>query len=87
MKYAKFSRATHPSVTWIYDENDAQYTNSTRVTEWVDIEFPPRAAVEVVPEHIKQLDKEIAGIRAKAEIEAQALTAKRNELLAITQTG
>ncbi|MDR5729669.1 MAG: hypothetical protein RB191_19815 [Terriglobia bacterium] len=66
-------------------EDEAKFSsNKIRLSEYVDVEFPPRAAEEVVPEQIAALEVQIAEVTNKFSKAITELKARKSELLAIT---
>ena len=66
-------------------DSDAKYAdNKIRFSEFVDVEFPPRAAEEVVPEQIAAIDAQLAEVADKFGKALAELKARKAELLAIT---
>jgi len=66
-------------------EDEAKFSsNKIRLSEYVDVEFPPRAAEEVVPEQIAAIDAQLAEVADKFGKALAELKARKAELLAIT---
>jgi hypothetical protein len=64
---------------------EAKYgSDKIRMSEYVDIDFPPRAAEEVVPEQIAAIDAQLAEVADKFGKALAELKARKAELLAIT---
>ncbi len=82
MKIAAFESEFGGLMYWPPDME--KYANSVRVTEYVDIEFPPRAKEEIVPAKIEKIDHEIAEITAKFTNELTELKTRKANLLALT---
>lgn len=61
----------------------AEKDTYVRVSEIVEVEFPPADRTEVITGMVKQLDEKINSVRANAEREVTELTRKRNDLLAL----
>lgn len=80
----------HVSATIEYEsvinEDGAKYRgpSSTRVSEWVDVDFPPCAADELVPEQLAMLDAAENELRAKFQEKLNELAEQRSKLRAIT---
>lgn len=70
----------------IYDEQHAKFASdgATRISEWVDVEFPPRKPEEIIPEQIAVLDKAEQELRAKFQQKLMEIAEQRGKLLALT---
>ena len=83
-KYAQFK-----DLKWVYvspmimDERSGEVTTLVRVSEWVEVEFTPRQADEMVPEQLAAIDADIATVTDKFGKALAELRARRAELLAI----
>jgi len=86
MKYAIFEY-TSPGLKGLricLSESEAKYGNDKiRFSEYVDIDFPPRTAEEVVPEQIAAIDAQLAEVTDKFGKALAELKARKAELLAI----
>lgn len=70
----------------IYDEMHAKFAinGATRISEWIDVEFPPRKPEEFIPEQIAVLDKAEQELRAKFQQKLMEIAEQRGKLLALT---
>lgn len=91
MKLAQFRRTidgSHYSYLTILSEEDSRtsvYAHGyTRVTEWVEVEFPPRDEREYVPEHLAQLDSAESELRSKFQQKLSEISLERAKLRALT---
>lgn len=85
MKYAQFADPKWKYVApMIVGEKDAEFTKIPRISEWVDIEWQPRSAEEIVPEQLAALDNDIAEVTEKFGHALAELKARKQELLALT---
>lgn len=86
MKIAKFRCGVGQDYSYesIYDDKHAEYvTNATRISEWVEVDFPPRDSAELVPEQLARLDAAEAELRRKFEQHLNKLADERSKLLAL----
>jgi len=60
------------------------YTQSVRLTEYVEVEFPKLPIEIVVGNQVYAIDKKIESIKEKAMTEVAALQARKTEWLALT---
>lgn len=88
MKIARFHIVISESCSYesIYDEQHAKYcdSNTTRISEWVEVTFPPRPAEEIVPAQIAALDAAESELRAKFQQKLQEIAEQRAKLLCLT---
>lgn len=82
MKYAKFSIGH--GTEHITSEEMAKYSDLPRLSEWVEIDFPPRAPEELVPEQLAALDQQEMLLRGAFQKEMDKLKERRANLLALT---
>lgn len=87
MKIATFEY-TNPMLkglsTYLSEKDSRHADNYIRVSEYIEVEFPPRAAEEIVPEQIAALDTQIAEVTDKFGKALAELKARKSELLAIS---
>jgi hypothetical protein len=87
MKIALFEY-TNPGmrgINVILKETEAEYfDNKVRVSEFVEVEFPPRPTEELLPEQISVIDKQIAEVNLKTGRMLAELNARKQDLLALT---
>jgi hypothetical protein len=87
VKYAQFKNPTFGYITIVgrrEDDLDRPYCDSVRVSEWVDVEFPPRKPEEQIPEQIAMLDLAEKDLRLKFEEKLHALAEQRTKLRSLT---
>src|SRR6185437_13081041 len=89
VKYAKFAVLDSEVGCQIVLERadgdeDRTLTGYVRLTEWVTIDFPPRASEEVVPEQLAVLDLAEKELRLKFETKLHELAEQRAKLLCLT---
>lgn len=65
-------------------EGLASYTPATRISEFVEVDFPDRSREEMIPEQIAKLDKEIAEEKERFSRVIERLNQRKSEILAIT---
>ncbi len=79
--------------TWMTAWSQPQYTNEgdawtiegyTRITEWVDVEFPDLPPEIIVPAQIAELDRQAAKIKAEFTARLHEIAEARASLLALT---
>lgn len=82
----EYNSPTMRGLTTYLSESEAKYlsANKTRISKFIEVEFPPRTAEEVVPEQIAALDAQIAEVTEKFGRALGELKARKSELLAIT---
>lgn len=83
VKLAIFESTGKYSYQVIYTPDEAEHSGYARVSEWVEVSFPPRDAEEALQEKITCLDKEMEAIRKEALEKLNKLQERRQELLAI----
>ena len=87
MKYAKYKdpKLNMTSVVERDDDDlDRPFLSDVRVSEWVDVTFPPRATEEVVQENLAALDAEQRELVAKHLDALQKIAEARAKLLSLT---
>lgn len=72
--------------TVIQEEGDyaSTYPDYARVSEFIEVEFPPRAPEAVITEQLATLDKMEAEVEKDYAIKINAIKSKRAELAALT---
>ena len=90
MKYAIY-HWTLPSMkgcSQVWAQNAEEYLSNqsdrVRVSEWVEVEFPPCDPAQFVPQQIAAIDAQIAEVNRRAGLAIADLEARKAELLAIT---
>jgi len=63
---------------------DGALPGYVRISEWVDVDFPPRAQAEVVPEELAQIEEKAQELKSDFAKKMGALEERRAQLLAIT---
>jgi hypothetical protein len=64
MKIAQFQYS--PGTACIFTEDSARYiTDAVRSSEWVEVDFPPRAGVEIAEDRAKLIDRRRALLQRK----------------------
>lgn len=86
IKIAIFVHSCLDTYTQLYTikEHDPKYSSFTRISEWVEVVFPPRLPDEVLTERVQNIDREIQDTMRTAMTEIDKLKSKKEELLAIT---
>lgn len=88
MKIAKFQRIGHTG--WFHimdahdDGSDPLQDSFVRVSEYVEVDFPPRPAEEVVPAQLATLDKAEQELRAQFQAKLNEIAEQRAKLKALT---
>lgn len=88
MKIAKFQRIGHAD--WFccweqhQDGSDQMPETYVRVSEYLDITFPPRPVEEIVPAQLAVLDATERELRGEFLTKLNALAEQRAKLLALT---
>ena len=70
-------------ITIEWAENDSDYT---RISEYVEVEFPPLANEEVLKNQIATIDKKIETVKQESIDLINQLQQKKQELLALEHT-
>lgn len=83
MKLAIFKDASS-NFTLVREAKEEQYTDMVRISEYVDVDFPPRAIEERMVLEVAALEKEIEQITAKFAKAVGELKNRKSELLALT---
>ena len=88
MKYAQFQDPKIPSLITVVgredDDLDRPFCNDIRVSEWVEIEFPPLPPSVTVPAQIAALDRETEAVKQEFAERLHKLAELRASLLALT---
>ncbi len=86
MRLAKYKniRVDYEVIT---DDWCAEHRDYVRLTEFVDIEFPPLPEDAVITQEVAVLDRQIAAIQEQAMVEIQQLAQRKQELLALNAPG
>jgi len=84
MKLAKFETLGGYPLVLYYPPETEPYTDMVRVSEYVEIDFPPRTAEELVPAQVALIDKKIAQVSKEFGDQLAALKDAKDKLLAIT---
>lgn len=88
MKIAKFQRIGSPDWFAVWEQlpsgNEPMQEDYVRVSEYLDINFPPRAPEEIVPAQMAVLDKAEAELREKFAEKLNQIAEQRARLRAIT---
>lgn len=67
-------------LTLLREESESAYTDMVRVTEFVDVEFPPLPAQEITAQ-VAKLDKEIATVEERHQKRVEILNKQKTEIL------
>lgn len=88
MKIAKFHRIGSPDWFAVWEQrsdgSDPMPESYVRVSEYLDIEFPPRPAEEIIPAQLAALDNAEAELRAKFGERLHEIAEQRARLKALT---
>ena len=87
MKYAQFRDPALGIVIIVDradDDLDRPFLHDIRISEWVEVTFPPRAHDEVVQEQLAALDAEQRELVAQHIAALQKLAEARAKLLSLT---
>ena len=88
MKYAQFQDPKIPSLVSIVgredDDLERPFLQDVRISEWVEVGFPPRAPEEIVPAQLAALDREAEAVLKKCTDELHEIAERRATLLALT---
>ena len=66
--------------------SDPHLGSYIRITEYVDVDFPPRAPEEIVPAQLAAIDKAEKEARAEFQLKLNAFAEARANALALTHT-
>ena len=90
MKIAKFQRIGDTNWFAVFephaDGSDPCTENYVRLSEYVDVDFPPRAPEEIVPAQLAAIDKAEKEARAEFQLKLNAFAEARANALALTHT-
>ena len=67
-------------LTLLREEKETAYTDMIRITEFVDIEFPPLPP-EAIASQVEKIDKEIAILEARNQKRIEILNRQKTEIL------
>ena len=88
MKYARFQDPDIPNLTSIVEREDDDlerpFLGDIRVSEWVDVEFPPLAPEVIVPARIAALDRQAEEVKAEFTAKLREIADAKASLLALT---
>lgn len=88
MKIAKFQRIGRPDWTAVFeghaDGTDQLIDTFVRISEYVDVQFPPRPPEEVVPAQIAALDAKEKELRGEFLAKLNDIAEQRARLKALT---
>ena len=84
MKIAQFESMSTPGSFQFWDEGMEKYTTAGRISEYVDVQFPPRALEELVPAQVAIIDRKIAEVSAELGRQIAELKDAKGRLLALT---
>lgn len=84
MKLAKFQSLGNYPLTLYYPPETEEHTDMVRMTEYVEVEFPPRDMKELVPAQVAIIDRKIAEVSDEFGKKLAALKEAKENLLAIT---
>lgn len=88
MKIAKFQRVGDPGWLAIFephaDGSDPCTDTYIRVSEYVEIDFPPRAPEEIVPAQLAALDKAEQDLRAQFQLKLNEIADARARVRSLT---
>ena len=68
------------------DGSDPHLDSYVRITDYVDVDFPPRAPEEIVPAQLAAIDKAEKEARAEFQLKLNAFAEARANALALTHT-
>lgn len=84
MRIALFQRPDDRSFTMIYSDDKERWTDLVRVSDYIEVEFPPRTATaEVIAAQAKAIDEEIAKTEERHQKRMEALKASKTEVLSL----
>ena len=90
MKIAQFQRIGDPSWIAVFDArpdgSDPCTENYVRITEYVDVDFPPRAPEEIVPAQLAAIDRAEKEARAEFQLKLNAFAEARANVRALTHS-
>ena len=86
MKLAQFKSLDNYPLTLYYEPEREKYTDMVRMTEYVEVEFPPRAPEEIVPAQIAALDEQIADVSREFGAKLAALKEAEGESVGAHQS-
>lgn len=84
MKLARFTTLGVYPLELYYPPDREAHTDMVRMTEYVEVEFPPRSPEELVPAQVEIIDKKIAEVSAEFGRKLAALKEAKDNLLALT---
>ena len=87
MKYAQFKDPTLGFVTVVSradNDLDRPFCDDVRISEWIEIDFPPRKSDEVIAAQLAALDAQQQTLVAEHLTALQKIAEARSKLLALT---
>ena len=91
MKYAQFKDPKLPTLITVVgrddDDLDRPFCNDIRISEWVEIEFPPLPLSVTVPAQIAALDREAKTLKQEFAERLHEIAERKASLLALTHEG
>ncbi len=66
------------------DGSDPHAGSYVRITDYIDVNFPPRAPAEIVPAQLAAIDKAEQDARAELQLKLNVLAERRANILALT---
>jgi hypothetical protein len=87
MKIAKYKRLGEYGYETVSDDGLENCADYVRVSEFVDIEFPPLESKEVIQRQLEALDRTESEVRSRFQEALNSIEHQRAELRAITYNG
>jgi hypothetical protein len=88
MKIAKFQRIGSPDWFAVWEQrgdgSDPLQESYVRISEYLDIDFPPRPVEEIIPAQVAALDAAEAELREKFAQKLHEIAEQRAKLRALT---
>lgn len=86
MKIAQFKSLEHGYMS-IQQEEFERINGYMRVSDYIEVEFPPRSDEEQIMEEVRKIDQVISDIQQNALAKIEEWKERRAELLALTHQG
>lgn len=85
-KYVSFEAPNAYPRAWFGADDEPKYPDMTRVSEWVEIEFPTLPNGDIIAAQINALDAEVTRVTEEWHKKVSAIKNRKGELLALTHS-
>jgi hypothetical protein len=84
MKIAKYKRVGEYGYETVSDDGLENCADYIRISEFIEVDFPPLESKEVIQRHLEALDRTETEVRSKFQEMLNSIEQQRAELRAIT---